>query len=77
MTLFREYAFPMSQVDWQRRQRNCTDVGDISSCVVPQTCELLPDQGPEKRRTCDFPEDILPTEDVQLEKCSFGIKRLS
>ncbi|GMN31958.1 hypothetical protein TIFTF001_003478 [Ficus carica] len=43
------------------------DVAGISSGVVPQTCEVLPDQGPEKRKTCDFPEDILPTENDENE----------
>ena len=58
----------------KKLQWNCTDVAGISSGVVPQTCEVLPDQGPEKRKTCDFPEDILPTENVQLMKCIFRSK---
>ena len=58
----------------KKLQWNCTDVAGISSGVVPQTCEVLPDQGPEERKTCDFPEDILPTENVQLMKCIFRSK---
>ncbi|PON97793.1 Glycoside hydrolase [Trema orientale] len=57
-------------------QWSCTDVGGISSGVVPKTCELLKDQGPEKRTTCDFPKDILPIDDVKLKKCSFRGKCL-
>ena len=60
----------------EKLQWNCTDVSGISSGVVPQTCELLPDQGPEKI-TCDFPEESLPIEDVQLKKCSFRSKCLA
>lgn len=55
----------------KKLQWNCTDVGGISSGVVPKTCELLKDQGSEKRTACDFPEDILPIDDVKLKKCYF------
>lgn len=58
----------------KKLQWNCTDVDGISSGVVPKTCELLKDQGSEKRIPCDFPEDMLPIDHVKLKKCSFRVK---
>ncbi|EXB37302.1 putative polygalacturonase [Morus notabilis] len=58
----------------KKLQWNCTDIAGISSGVVPHTCELLANQSLEKWTTCDFPEDILPIEEVQLKKCSFRSK---
>ncbi|KAL5551829.1 hypothetical protein UlMin_002005 [Ulmus minor] len=49
---------------------NCTDVSGISSGVVPQPCEALPEQGKE----CDFPNDVLPIDEVQVQMCSYGSK---
>ncbi|WJX14474.1 hypothetical protein P8452_04731 [Trifolium repens] len=45
---------------------NCTDVSGVTSNVVPQPCELLP----EKKLDCPFPTDKLPIEDVQFKTCS-------
>ncbi|XP_060971723.1 probable polygalacturonase [Cannabis sativa] len=55
----------------KKLQWNCTDVGGISSGVVPKTCQLLKDQGSDKRAACDFPQDILPIDDVKLKSCYF------
>lgn len=52
----------------------CTDVAGVSSRVTPQPCELLPDQGPEKAVTCEFPEDNLPIDLVQLKRCSYRMQ---
>lgn len=54
----------------EKLQWSCTDVSGVSSGVVPRTCGLL-QQGSNKITTCDFPEDILPIELVQLKKCTF------
>jgi polygalacturonase len=45
---------------------NCTDVSGVTSNVVPQPCELLP----EKKVDCAFPTDKLPIESVQFKTCS-------
>ncbi|GAU29753.1 hypothetical protein TSUD_161580 [Trifolium subterraneum] len=45
---------------------NCTDVSGVTSNVVPQPCELLP----EKKVDCPFPTDKLPIESVQFKTCS-------
>lgn len=55
----------------KKLQWNCTDVAGISSGVVPQPCALLPDQGPDKATTCEFPEETLPIESVQVQTCSY------
>lgn len=55
----------------KKLQWNCTDVGGVSTGVVPQPCELLADQGPEKTTSCEFPEDVLPIDYVQLQSCSY------
>ena len=64
-----ELALKAKKVPW-----NCTDVAGISSSVVPQPCELLPDQGPEKRTACNFPEDSLPIDNVQVQMCTYNRK---
>ncbi|KAF3441562.1 hypothetical protein FNV43_RR15476 [Rhamnella rubrinervis] len=51
----------------------CADVAGITSGVTPRPCELLPDQGPEKAVTCEFPEDNLPIDLVELRKCSYSM----
>ncbi|XP_050266349.1 probable polygalacturonase [Quercus robur] len=53
---------------------NCTDVAGISSAVVPQPCDLLPDQGVGKITSCDFPEESLPIDNVQLQMCGYQRK---
>ncbi|XP_062145687.1 probable polygalacturonase [Alnus glutinosa] len=64
-----ELAKKAKKVPW-----NCTDVAGVSSAVVPQPCELLPDQGPEKRTACNFPEDRLPIDNVQVQMCTYNRK---
>jgi polygalacturonase len=51
----------------------CSDVAGITSGVTPPPCDLLPDQGPEKITACDFPEDTLPIDRVELKECSYGM----
>lgn len=53
-------------------QWNCTDIEGISSRVSPRTCDLLPDKEPEKIVDCDFPNDRLPIDNVQLKICTGG-----
>nr|GLL27654.1 probable polygalacturonase [Ipomoea trifida] len=50
---------------------NCTDISGVSSGVVPQPCGLLPDQGPDKVTSCDFPTETLPIENVEVQTCAF------
>ncbi|KAL6182240.1 hypothetical protein ACLB2K_043663 [Fragaria x ananassa] len=50
---------------------NCTDVAGISSGVIPQPCELLADQGPEKIGECNFPEESLPVDNMQVQLCTY------
>ena len=52
----------------------CTDVEGITSGVTPKPCNSLPDQGPDKIRACDFPQEILPIDMLELKKCSYHIK---
>lgn len=47
----------------------CADVAGITSGVTPRPCELLPDQ--QKATSCEFPEDNLPIDLVELKKCSY------
>ncbi|XP_024985951.1 probable polygalacturonase [Cynara cardunculus var. scolymus] len=47
---------------------NCTDIEGISSDVTPQPCDALAVQG---GKTCDFPEENLPIEDVKVQLCSY------
>uniref|UniRef100_A0A2N9IRL2 Uncharacterized protein n=1 Tax=Fagus sylvatica TaxID=28930 RepID=A0A2N9IRL2_FAGSY len=54
----------------------CTDVAGISSAVVPQPCDLLPDQGVEKITACNFPEESLPIDNVQVQMCTYQRKHL-
>nr|GMC98065.1 probable polygalacturonase [Ipomoea batatas] len=49
---------------------NCTDISGVSSGVVPQPCGLLPDQGPDKVTSCDFPAETLPIENVEVQTCA-------
>ncbi|KAM2227710.1 hypothetical protein ACFXTI_014488 [Malus domestica] len=50
---------------------NCTDIAGISSGVVPQPCEALADQGPGNVTACNFPEESLPIDNVQVQVCSY------
>lgn len=54
----------------------CTDIGGMTSGVTPPPCELLPDQGPEKIRACDFPTESLPIDMVEMKKCAYRINYL-
>lgn len=55
----------------KKLQWNCTDVAGISSGVTPKPCELLPDQEPEKTTECNFPDDRLPIENTEVQRCSY------
>ncbi|XP_009604283.1 putative polygalacturonase [Nicotiana tabacum] len=48
---------------------NCTDISGISSGVVPQPCELLPDQGTENVAPCNFPTENLPIDEMKVQTC--------
>lgn len=51
----------------------CSQVEGVSSCVTPQPCQALQNQGgatPDDVQGCPFPEDTLPIEEVQLQMCS-------
>ncbi|KAH9732534.1 Pectate lyase 3 domain-containing protein [Citrus sinensis] len=54
----------------------CADIGGMTSGVTPPPCELLPDQGPEKIRACDFPTESLPIDMVEMKKCTYRINYL-
>ncbi|GAV76305.1 Glyco_hydro_28 domain-containing protein, partial [Cephalotus follicularis] len=49
-------------------QWNCTDVVGVTSNVIPQACDLLPQKGTSIE--CSFPDDKLPIDNVQLKTCS-------
>ncbi|XP_019151619.1 PREDICTED: probable polygalacturonase [Ipomoea nil] len=51
----------------------CTDISGVTSGVVPQPCDLLPDQGP-KKVSCYFPTETLPIENVEVQTCAFRQK---
>lgn len=53
----------------------CTDIEGITSHVTPPPCSLLPDQG-EQTTTCQFPEDTLPIDSVELKKCSYQLSHV-
>ncbi|XP_047319870.1 probable polygalacturonase [Impatiens glandulifera] len=51
----------------------CTDIEGITSGVSPTPCALLPDQGPDKAvDICNFPQESLPIENLQLQTCSYS-----
>ncbi|XP_031393547.1 probable polygalacturonase [Punica granatum] len=49
----------------------CTDVQGMTSGVSPRPCEALPDQGPEKINACDFPEESLPIDELEVKQCTY------
>lgn len=53
---------------------NCTDVEGVSSGVVPQPCDALPDKGEGYVAACDFPEDSLAIDNVEIQTCSYRRK---
>lgn len=48
----------------------CTDVQGMTSGVSPRPCDALPDQGPEKINGCDFPEESLPMDELEMKQCT-------
>ncbi|XAR55086.1 hypothetical protein NMG60_11030469 [Bertholletia excelsa] len=50
---------------------NCTDISGISSDVIPQPCDLLPEQRKGELVQCNFPNDSLPIDNVDAQKCTF------
>ncbi|KAK9279267.1 hypothetical protein L1049_012946 [Liquidambar formosana] len=50
----------------------CTDVAGITSGVSPRPCDLLPDQGPKKIGSCNFPTEALPIDYLKFKKCSIA-----
>ncbi|XP_030530303.1 probable polygalacturonase [Rhodamnia argentea] len=58
----------------KKLQWNCTDVTGISSDVVPQPCDALSDQGPQKLPACNFPEESLSIDEVEAQMCSYKRK---
>ena len=53
----------------KKLQWNCTKIEGFSSDVEPPPCAPLAKAA--KSGGCDFPEDHLPIENVQLKSCSF------
>lgn len=58
----------------KKLQWNCTDVAGISSGVVPRPCEQLVNQGLEEMVTCQFPEESLSIDCIEVQMCSNRIK---
>lgn len=50
---------------------NCSDISGISSNVIPQPCDLLQGQRQEYISECNFPEENLPIENVEIQKCPY------
>ncbi|KAL1322364.1 hypothetical protein HN51_067369 [Arachis hypogaea] len=48
----------------------CADIEGMTSGVTPPPCSLLPDQGPQKISACDFPQEPLPIDSLELKKCA-------
>lgn len=49
----------------------CADIQGITSGVTPRPCDLLPDQGPEKIMSCNFPTDPLSIDTIEVKKCTY------
>ncbi|XP_021671779.2 probable polygalacturonase [Hevea brasiliensis] len=60
----------------KKLQWNCTEIAGISSGVTPKPCDLLPDQGPGDIASCNFPEDSLPIESIEVKMCSSSRRNL-
>ena len=54
----------------KKLQWNCSDVAGITSEVTPKPCDLLSDKGPGKIEACNYPEDNLPIENMEVQTCS-------
>lgn len=50
--------------------QTCTEIEGIMSDVVPIPCNLLRDQGLEKVGTCDFSQDSMAIDNIELQRCS-------
>jgi polygalacturonase len=46
---------------------NCTNIAGVTSNVTPEPCSSLP---VKNGVVCDFPEDRLPIDDIELKTCS-------
>ncbi|OMO64417.1 Glycoside hydrolase, family 28 [Corchorus capsularis] len=64
-------AVKAKKVPW-----TCTDIEGITSGVSPRPCELLPDQGPEKAKACDFPTEPLSIDQVVLKSCTYRMNHM-
>ncbi|KAL0312555.1 UNVERIFIED_CONTAM: putative polygalacturonase [Sesamum radiatum] len=64
-----ELAKKAKKVPW-----NCTDIEGISSGVVPQPCDALPDQGSGYISECNFPTESLPIDNLEIQTCSYTRK---
>ncbi|PIN04692.1 hypothetical protein CDL12_22771 [Handroanthus impetiginosus] len=62
-------GIPAKKVPW-----NCTDIEGISSGVVPQPCDKLPDHGSGHVAACDFPTESLPIDNLEVQTCSYRRK---
>lgn len=60
----------------KKLQWNCTEIAGISSVVTPKPCDLLTDQGPGETASCNFPEDGLPIQNIEVKMCSSSRKNL-
>ncbi|KAL3810536.1 hypothetical protein ACJIZ3_000694 [Penstemon smallii] len=49
----------------------CSEVEGVTSGVVPPPCNLLPDKGADKPAACDFPEESLAIDNLELKRCSY------
>lgn len=52
----------------KKLQWNCTDIEGVTSNVTPKACDLLPEK--EEKFDCNFPEDKLPIDTVELSTCT-------
>lgn len=55
-------------------QWNCVDIEGTTSGVVPPACEQLSDKEPDTLVPCNFPEDNLPIDNLELQTCSWHPK---
>ncbi|XP_023746424.2 probable polygalacturonase [Lactuca sativa] len=54
----------------------CSDIEGVTSGVVPKPCDLLPDQGPDKIGMCNFPQEKLDIDNIEIKKCSYLMSSL-
>ncbi|XP_028770401.1 probable polygalacturonase [Neltuma alba] len=53
---------------------SCKNVEGMTSGVTPPPCHLLPAQQSENFLACNFPEESLPIDNLELKKCFNSIK---